>query len=181
MGSYGLWSILKTTTMKALPILIVIILLISCRESHDKKHIDFVSKIESIGIDKFKNIDFGTRGDHEVYSYYLTNDSSISWTYNRESKEFEFPIVPQDFKRIAIDYESYINGVRNEIHSLDVIMITQSPWIGNIIRFWITDKEIIEYVNPEFKFDDRFKNEWLKEIKTGQKLKDNWYYKKIQK
>lgn len=58
-------------------------------------------------------------------------------------------------------------------------MITQSPWIGNIIRFWITDDEIISYVNPDFKFDDRFWNEWLKELKSGYKFNDNWYYHEI--
>jgi hypothetical protein len=167
--------------MRVLPILIVFTFLISCQGMKDKNHNDFVSKVETIGLDNFKNIGYGTRVDFEIYDYCLLNDSSVSWTYNRKSKQFEFPLVQQDFKKVAVDFPSYILDLRNKIQSLDIVMITQAPWCENIVGFWISSDEKIEYVNPEFKFDDRFKNEWLKEIKTGHKLKDNWYYIKIKK
>jgi hypothetical protein len=171
----------KTLTMRVILYLIIFSLLISCQSWQEKKHNDFVFKIETIGLDKFKNIGFGTRGDYETYNYCLPNDSSISWIYNRKTKQFEFPLVRQDLQKLPKDYKAYIIDLRDKIKSLNVIMITQSPWCGNIVRFWISDKEIIAFVDPEFKFDDRFKNEWLTELKSGQKIRDDWYYIKIKK
>jgi hypothetical protein len=167
--------------MRTFGYLTICFFLISCQGRQDKKRIDFVSKVENLGLDKFKNIEYGTRGDLEYYHYCFSNDSSINWSYNPKSREFQFPLKHQDFKLIANDSSKYIQALRKDIHSVNVVMITQSPWIGNIVRFWITDNEIISYVNPDFKFDDRFKNEWMKEIKSGYKFKDNWYYIKIKK
>jgi hypothetical protein len=166
--------------MRVILILIVFTLLTSCQRLQEKKHNDFVLKVLDIGINKLKNIEFGTRGELELYQYSLTKDSSIFWYYNRKTKTFDYPNVLQDFKINLVDFQSYIVDLRNKIQSLNILMIN-NPWQGNILRFRISNNEIIEYVNPEFKFDDRFKNEWLKEIRTGQKLKDNWYYIKIKK
>jgi hypothetical protein len=180
LDRYGaFWK--NNQTMRILSLLLGLTLLISCQDLQDKKNIIFISKVETIGIDKFKKIGYGTRGNQECYDFCLTNDSSVSWMYNRETNQFEFPLVYQDFGKVAIDFKAYITDLREAIQSLNVVMITQSPWCGNIVRFWITREEIIAYVNPEFKFDDRGKNEWLKEIRSGHKIKKDWYYIKIKK
>jgi len=165
--------------MRVLQILIVLTFLTSCQGIKDNKYNDLISKIEAVGLDKIKNIEYGTRGENEVYNYYLSNNSSISWIYNRKTKDFEFPFIQQDYNKVAFDFQAYTIDLRDKVQSLNCLMITQSPWCGNIVVFWISSDEKIEYVNPEFKFDDSFKIEWLKEIKTGKKLKVNWYYIKV--
>jgi hypothetical protein len=167
--------------MKTFGYLTICFFLISCQGRQDKRLNDFVSKVEKLGLDKFKNIEYSTQGDLESYYYYFSSDSSINWSYNPKSREFQFPLKQQDYKLIANDSSKFMQVLRDNIHSLNVLMVTQSPWIGNIVRFWITDDEIISYVNPDFKFDDRFKNEWLKELRFGYKFKDNWYYIKIKR
>lgn len=92
--------------MRILPILLVLTLLISCQDLQDKKNKDFISKVETIGLDKLKNIGYGTRGNHECYDFCITNDSSVSWTYNRETNQFEFPLVYQDFGKVATDFKT---------------------------------------------------------------------------
>lgn len=165
--------------MRIITIFIGLTLLISCQNLIDKKHKDFVRKVETIGLDKIKTIGYGTRGEYECYDFWFNKDSSVSWTFNRKTKKFEIPSVHQDYTKVATDFNTYIVDLREKIQSLNVVMITQSPWCGNIVRFWISKKEIIEYVNPKFEFDDRYKNEWLTEIKSGQKIQNDWYYIKI--
>ena len=166
--------------MKTYGYLIICLFLVSC-QSRDRKLNDFVSKVERIGLDRFQYIEYGTRGDLEYYHYCYFGDSSINWSYNPKLREFQFPLKRQDFKSITNDSSKFIQVLREDIRSLSVSMISQSPWIGNIVRFWISSDEIISYVNPDFKFDDSSKNEWIKELKSGYKFKDNWFYIKIKK
>jgi hypothetical protein len=100
--------------------------------------------------------------------------------YNRRTEQFELPSL-QKLKKLGKNHFVYIVEIREKIKSLNVKMITQAPWLGNFVRFWISENEIIAYVNPAFKFDDSFKNEWLAELKSGQKIRDNWYYIRLEK
>jgi hypothetical protein len=167
--------------MRYLSLLIACLILFSCHARKDKRLNNFVSKVDSIGLNKFKNIEYTTRGELESYDYYISADSSINLTYNPDLNDFQFPKPNPNFAYLINDSLKYMQDLSRAIRSLNVIMITQSPWIGNIIRFWISDDEIISYVNPDFKFDDRYKKEWRKELKTGYKFKENWYYLKFNK
>lgn len=177
MGRYGT---LKYTLMKHIYLILLALLLFSC--NNDKKNnLDLITKIESIGINKFTNITFVKRNEIELYEIHISDDKSCIWSYDNRTNVYEFDsldIIELKKQKIG-DPKQYAKELRKEIQNLKIISITQSPWIGNLIRFWISNEEFISYVNPKFQFDDNTKKIWQNELKNGEILKPNWYYIKI--
>ena len=136
-----------------------------------------IHRIEKLGIHEFKTISYGLRGDVEWYTYYFEDGTTYVWTYDRKTDSFNFDTHPQKDHAITelCDINAYADKVRTNIESLNVSMISQSPWPGNLIRFWVSNTKFICYVNPDFKFDSDAKRRWLSELKTGEKVRDNWY------
>ncbi len=149
----------------------VILLTLSCSSN------GLTDKIERLGVDKFKSIEYGVRGDIEIYTYYFGDGENYVWTYNQKMDRFDFEKHPNKSRAIDElgDITNYGDKLRNNIKSLNIVSISQSPWTGNLIRFWISHKNFICYVNPDFKFDSGAKKRWLDELARGRRLNDNWY------
>jgi hypothetical protein len=157
--------------MRRLLTILTIGFLVSCSAEN------LADKVEAIGIKRFESIEFGTRDDLEIYTYYFDNDSSYVWSFDTTTDKFDFDSHPD--KEIAEkelgDLNIYGQKLRTDIKSIGVVSITQSPWTGNLIRFWTSNTKFYSYVNPNFIFDSDQKNRWLTELRTGEKIKDNWF------
>jgi hypothetical protein len=166
--------------MKHIYPLLIVLFLFSCSDNK-KQNLDLISKIETIGIGKFDNITYGKRGDIELYEFYISDDKTCIWSYDNRTNVYELDSLDiLELKKQKIgDPKQYSKDLRKQIQNLKIISITQSPWIGNLIRFWISNEEFISYVNPEFKFDDEYKRRWQDELNSGKLIKQNWYYIKL--
>ena len=163
--------------MRLIRVLLLVVFASAIHGCNPDKYISFIDKVENIGIDQFQNIEYDVYGRHELYYYYIDNDSVITWKYNRKTKEFEYST--KEIEKIASDPIAFMNQLRETVHSLGNVEISQSPWPGNLVRFIVSRNVIIEYVNPDFKFDDRFKIQWRNEFISGKELKKDWFYIKI--
>lgn len=159
-------------------ILVIAFTYISCSKITDKKTRNLVDKIDMIGINKFKSIEFGRRGYIHTYTYHFNDSLYYSWSYDLKTKQFIFYNNPDfdRFKNEVKDINIYADSLRNEINSLNVSMISQSPWIGNLIRFWISQTQFVSYVNPDFNFDTSAKKQWLQELNLGEEINKNWIF-----
>ena len=164
-------------------ILILTLTLSSCSNQTDKKILNLVQKIDQISIAKFKTIEYGRRGDVDIYTYHINDTSNYSWAYDSKKNQFVFYDNPNfdNFRNEVLDVNIYAKELRFEIESLNVSMISRSPWIGNLIRFWISQTRFVSYVNPDFKFNTSAKKQWSKELNAGVKIKGNWIYVDIEK
>jgi hypothetical protein len=170
-------SILYTVKMKQILLYMMIVLCFACREDNLNKTQSLIDKIENIGIDKFERIEYFIRGNKENYTYYFTDSTSYVWTYLRDTREFDLNTHPNyiNFKDQVINPDEFATNLRNQVLSLHIQSISQAPWIGKVIRFWISRSMIVEYVNPKFEFNSAPRKIWQKEALSGRKLKENWY------
>ena len=148
----------------------------SCSFRTQDKADKLIEKVEKIDIKRFYPIEFGRRGDLEIYTYHFNDTSNYVWTYNTKKEQFDFDSNPlfDTFTNEIKDYKTYASILREDINTLNIVMISQSPWIGNLIRFWISPTEFVSYVNPDFDFDNAAKQQWKKELKLGKELNTNW-------
>ena len=144
-----------------------------------------VDKIEIIGVEKFKQVEFALRDGLELYSYRLADGADYRWTYDPETQAFDFASDPDNTEATAElgDLNEYGTTLRENVRSLEVVGIQQSPWNGNLLRFWISNKEFICYVDPNFNFDEGenvldidAKRRWRAELENGRKIDGNWYH-----
>ncbi len=163
-------------------ILFLIIIFSSCDQWKIDESLTLIEKVENIGISTFERIEYGRRGAFEHYWYHINDSISYFWSYSIEKNEFDLKTNPnfKYFSSLFQDPERYTSELRNQIQSLDVIMISQAPWYGNLIRFWISQSEFVSYLNPNFDFDSESKRIWQKELLSGKELKENWYYIRIE-
>lgn len=148
--------------------LLFILILPACqnREFHEAENL--ISKVEHIGINHFQNLEFFIRGDYEHYSLCSQNDSGIHWSFYLKTDQFEI----SEASPIGLEYAQQ---TRKNIELVDVTMISQSPWCGAMVRFWISPDEIVVYLDPEFQFDSESKMRWNQELMEAVKLKPDWY------
>lgn len=153
-------------------------LLWSCKSDLQKKRERIVASIEKEGINDFLNIEFHTRKNIEYYDYFKADTVFCSWQFNADSAKF----VNYDsilLRKISDDPTQYIENLRSKIKTLNLELISQSNWKGQVVKFWIADNEYFTYVHPDFKFDDGSKTLLKNELNESEKINENWFYKRL--
>lgn len=154
------------------------VLFVSCKSDKEKQIERFVDKVEYAGLENFINIEYFTRGETEMYTYYQGDSVGASWEYDNLTSGF----TNNDSLRmrlIAPRYVEYMDTLRSKIKSIGVELISQTEWRGSVLKFWLNDTEIVTYVHPDFKFDSSSKALLESELKSSNKIKDNWYYRRL--
>jgi hypothetical protein len=164
--------------MKIINLILLSLFFVSCNRNTFNEAQILIDKIEKLGIENFERIEFFSRGNREIYTYHVNDSKSYIWTYSIDKDSFDLKTHPdfEIFKNTVKSPVKYVVNLREKIQDLNVLSIGQAPWVGNLIRFWISQTEFISYINPVFEFDSTPKKRWQKELLTGKKIKDNWYY-----
>jgi urate oxidase len=138
----------------------------------------FIGKVELAGLDNFVTIEYTTRGEVEKYTYFRSDSVGANWEYdNLTSKFVNYDSV--SMKQIAPKPVEYMDTLRSKIKSIGVEAISQTNWHGDVLKFWLNDAEYVTYVSPGFKFDSPDKVLFENELKSSNKIRDNWYYRKL--
>jgi len=165
--------------MKKIPfILSLLVLFTGCKSDKDIQNDKIVSAIENAGLNNLMNIEYSPNEKTEKYNYFKGDSLYTSWDYNYISKCFD-NYDKNKMKTFTSDPQQFMQLLRAKIKSTDVVLITQTQWAGKTLNFWTNDTELITYVNPNIKCDSASMVLLDNELKSYNKIKDNWYYKKI--
>lgn len=126
------------------------------------------------------NIGFGTRGDIEIWTYYLNADydSTYVWTYNFKIDSFDLIPHPNylQFKREINDPREFVKNLENKKNKLGIKAIFNSPWPGHFVKFLFTESEALIYQPNGFEINSDSKQRWVDELNTGIRINQNWVY-----
>ncbi|HEY6913172.1 MAG TPA: hypothetical protein VI413_00735 [Paludibacter sp.] len=163
---------------KVIFLLFLSVLFVSCKSDKEKQIDKFIQKVELAGLDNFINIEYVTRGEVEKYTYYQSDSVGANWEYDNLTSKFgSYDSVRM--KRIAPRPLQYMDTLRSKIKSIGVEVVSQTEWHGSVLKFWLNDAEYVTYVAPGFKFDSSNKVLLENELKSSNKIRDNWYYRKL--
>ena len=59
---------------------------------------------------------------------------------------------------------------------MELAGISQSPWTGNFIYFWLSDSRAVVYLPDNFEVDSQSKAIWMDKVNHGQKINKNWTF-----
>jgi len=163
---------------KILWILFLSVFLIACKSDKEKQNEKFVTNIENEDINSFLNIEYVIKGETETFNYFKGDTLFTNWQYNRLTKNFE-NYDEKKIRVVTVTTLNYMEVLRNKILSINVSLITQTQWHGQVVKFWTGDTEYFTYVHPDFKFDSGEKTLLEDELKNSMKINDNWYYQKL--
>ncbi|MFZ4724585.1 MAG: hypothetical protein ACOYMD_04000 [Paludibacter sp.] len=161
-----------------LSILMLLLFFSACKSDKEKSNEKFVTLVENADIKNFLNIEYIVNGELETFKYFKSDTVYTSWEYNNHSKDFANYDMSKLYK-ISSSPLKYIQLLRNIIKGLNVNLISQTLWHGQVIKFWVGDTEYFTFVHPDFKFDVGEKTLLENELKNSEKINDNWYYKKL--
>lgn len=149
----------------------------ACKSDKDRLNEKFVAQVEKEQLSNFLNIEYIQDEELETFHYFLGDTLHAVWQYSNASMTF----VNYDSVRIrtfAANPLQYITELRAKIKRLNVDLISQTQWKGQVVKFWINDTEYFTYVHPAFRFDHGTKTLLENELKNSKKVMENWYYKK---
>ena len=161
-----------------LSILMLLLFFSACKSDKEKSNEKFVTLVENADIKNFLNIEYIVNGELETFKYFKGDTVYTTWEYNNYSKNFANYDMSKLYK-ISSSALKYMQLLRNKIKGLNVNLISQTLWHGQVIKFWVGDTEYFTYVHPDFKFDVGEKRLLENELKNSEKINDNWYYKKL--
>ena len=173
--------------MKTKYYIIILIAFSSCINGNRKVDLakKTYSKIQKENLEIFFNTEFGTRGDIELWTYYFNpqNDSNYVWTYDLKNDSFNLTTHPnyELFKKKINDPSGFVKELENKKNRLGVKGISNSPWLGYFMKFWISSSEVLIYLPNGFKIDSESKQRWMDEFNTGIKIDPNWVYLDLNK
>ena len=150
----------------------------ACKTDKEIQVEKIVTSIEASGLTRFLNIEYSPSEKTEKYNYYRNDSLLTSWNYNLSSSKFE-NYDKTKMKIFTSDTEKFMKSLRDKIKSTPVVLITQTEWTGKVVDFWMSDTEIISYVDPTVKCDSACTVSLADELRNYSKIKDNWYYRKL--
>ncbi len=163
---------------KVIFLLFLSVFFVSCKSDKEKQIEKFIEKVELEGLANFINVEYVTRGEVEKYTYYRNDSVTASWEYDNLTSKFgNYDSVR--VKQIVPAPLQYMDTLRTKIKSIAVETISQTEWHGSVFKFWLNDAEYVTYVAPSFKFDSPNKVLLENELKASNKIRNNWYYRKL--
>jgi len=163
---------------KILTILLPIIIFIACKSDKEKSNEKFVALVENENINSFINVEYIIDGENETYHYFKGDTLFTSWEFDNTANRFENYNI-EKMKVLSVLPTKYMELLKNKIKSLNIIMISQTQWHSQVIKFWTGDAEYFTYLHPDFKFDSAEKTVLKNELKNSDKINENWYHKKM--
>jgi len=178
---------LRTFPMRLTGLFLVAILFLSCQHKNHRQLLakKYLAKIQQEGFTEFLKVEFGTRGNKDIWTYSLNSmyDSTYVWTHDLKNKTFDLTTHPNFiyFKKEVdnpLEFAKKLDYVKNK---LGVIAVSNSPWPGHFVKFWFSSSEALIYLPEGFNSDTDSKTIWLEEMKKGIRLDKNWVYLDITK
>ena len=137
-------------------------------------------KLQKENLEIFYNIEFATRYDTELWTYYFNHekDSNFVWTYDLKTKSFNLNTHPnfEAFKKKINDPLGFVKELENKKNRLGIKAVSNSRWLGCFMKFWISSSEVLIYLPTACKIDLKAKQRWMEEFNSGIKLDPNWVY-----
>lgn len=165
--------------MKKIPfILFLLVFFVACKSDKDIQNEKIVATIEHAGLNHFLNIEYNPTEKMEKYNYFRGDSIFTSWDYNLSLNRFE-NYDENKIKTVISDPQKFMRSLRDKVKSINVVLITQTQWVGKVLNFWMNDTEVISYVNPAVKCDSACTASLKDELRNYSKIKDNWFYRKI--
>jgi len=159
---------------------VLLFFIISCKQTKNKFELakQFYSKIQNENVIKLLTVEFGTRGDIELWTYYLNSDYNSTYVWSYYLKKDSFDLIPhpnyEQFKKEVNDPLGFVKSLENKKNSLGIKGISNSPWPGHFVKFWFSDSDILIYQPEGFKIDSDTKQRWLDELNKGIRIDQNW-------
>ena len=146
---------------------------------------EFYAKIQNESLEDFFKVEFGTRGDVELWTYYLNSDynSTYTWAFYIKKDSFDLTTHPnyEQFKKEIIDPLMFVKALENKKNRLKITAISNSPWPGHFVKFWFSANDALIYNPEEFTIDSDSKKRWMNEFKSGILISKNWVYFNLRK
>ena len=143
------------------------------------------SDLNKGAFEQFLYVEFGTRGDVELWTYYLNSnyDSTFIWTYNLNEKTFNLTTHPnyELFKKEVNNPLAFVKNLEDKKNEMGIKGVSNSPWPGHFIKFWISASEVLIYQPQGFVIDSEAKKIWQEEFKSVKPLDKNWIYLDLNK
>jgi hypothetical protein len=137
----------------------------------------FYEKTKYIDISELLHVEFFIRGEKEVWMKYI-DTTEVRWVYNLDTDSFRIgghqnKLSESEEIKIAFDEMKRLRKLKED---LKLIGISQSPWPGEFVKFYLTPHDVAIYKPENCIIDEDAKNYWLAEFNQGIKLSPNWVY-----
>jgi hypothetical protein len=125
----------------------------------------------------FCAIEIVIRGD-EFWSLPMDKLNTVTYIWDSTKREFSYAFVDSIRHGAKIDRDTQLRlcALHSRKEELGILEISQSPWRGEFVKFWLSQRDVAIFLTPGFPLDSETKLRWKNEFDRGIRLDSAWAY-----